>query len=1150
MSCHSGHFGSRVTACKFPPTWLQLLMKYVAPAIGILYLWLAAAFWSGRRDLGGLCCLSWRPGRRSAAFSIAAKDYVHGVCDRHGPYFRAAADRDGGQPIGAGIQSRKEVGLCGEWRCGTGLEGSKSMGRDCRRGCDEGKSYSDFYGKEIEVWPFPRPTRRRGVHMLWGGYEIPLVQPLCGENGGPPLGSGKSHFGTDECVVEAGEDAPVAPLHGLCHMDPVFKKGTEGCKVSNLCDAGGRIVCGEDGGWTSQLPTVVGVVQGDANSFHHAGPPTVECAASMGKSHGTSGQQIPKLLAFAGGGREQGEGRASRKNTGVGKAGYRQRRTSTFWLEPCGTLASGLEEGAGGRRVLARTSTCPSLGMVGSWGTWSTTNPRRRSGEDRFERWPAASPWRSSERRPCRRRWGEDIIVQGTKGGKEEKVEGGKGRVGELEKSTAERIKRWRRRKRRWQAIKLCGGGVLCLEQREWRVWGPPTRGGVQRKEEKTSPLHLLQIAWPSFKGLPWEEVKAVLIMTYTRVMGEGGAASSSRGGKGSEEVQKGNTVRRTRVGSQVDESDDIIEGDRVEINGELKSEREYVEDRIFKFVHHFSGRVDHLSLAILEEATRRNMKVVCVGVDKERDGEDLSSTYPYVNHLASIKKGDVDGFHAGFPCNTYSRLRWRPAPNLPKPIRSRSHPYGLPGNDAKQQAEADLGTVLMCRSIDSCKAMAEANDEYKVAGFYTMENPPPSSFGEEQHISAWEMPEMVKFMESRPEFRKAFFHTCRFQQKVPVGRRIKKPQLFGGNLNGLASLGRMCNCGDARHEEVVGKEKSKKSGEYPQELCEEYAKLALDHFEKMGRAEFWDAKERITKRHLEKLREKAEAFNAETAKVKKRMEETEENPKTPKIKLTPRTPSTPRKRRREEEEEMMEKEETAKAETKTTSFSWTPGEGKHGAVRASQAKASHPKNIAFFGGMRHPAKSVEQLPTVQSLGVRMRAVWEKFVRLHSRVLETAETYTTKEVKVHEDLVDKWREELRRLWGTKPAPSLRLKEQGVYQTPVDFRLLRSWQERAGDPESEVPDWLEFGCPLGIEKEIKTCNIFPPMMDDETKVGGEADMAAELERKGFKNYASMEDKRMQRLKLEGMKREVMFEGSAFKKGGSSIRTAPFRDWAWC
>ena len=178
-----------------------------------------------------------------------------------------------------------------------------------------------------------------------------------------------------------------------------------------------------------------------------------------------------------------------------------------------------------------------------------------------------------------------------------------------------------------------------------------------------------------------------------------------------------------------------------------------------------------------------------------------MEGTYPPPSHIET--------------CNSYSRLRWRPAPNLPGPVRSRQHPYGLPGNGEKEQAEADLGTILMCRSIEACKAMAETNDEYKVPAFYTMENPPPSSAGDSQHIAAWEMPEMVKFIESRAEFRKAFFHTCRFQQNVPVGKRMKKPQMFGGNLNGLASLGRMCNCGDAGHVEVVGKEKSKKSGEY-----------------------------------------------------------------------------------------------------------------------------------------------------------------------------------------------------------------------------------------------------------------------------------------------------------------------------------------------
>eukprot|EP00434_Breviolum_minutum_P034288 symbB.v1.2.030341.t1/scaffold3410.1/size62789/2 len=603
-------------------------------------------------------------------------------------------------------------------------------------------------------------------------------------------------------------------------------------------------------------------------------------------------------------------------------------------------------------------------------------------------------------------------------------------------------------------------------------------------------------------------------------VAGNGGKSSSSTGGGRGGEGPKEPREKKSRLGQELDEEDELIEGDRVEIGGELKSEQEYVSNRIFKFIHHFSGKTDFLSMAILEEASERKMKVVCISVDKENGG-DLSSTFPYRDHVASIRKADVDGYHSGFPCNSYSRLRWRPAPNLPGPVRSRQHPYGLPGNGEKEQAEADLGTILMCRSIEACKAMAETNDEYKVPAFYTMENPPPSSAGDSQHIAAWEMPEMVKFIESRAEFRKAFFHTCRFQQNVPVGKRMKKPQMFGGNLNGLASLGRMCNCGDAGHVEVVGKEKSKKSGEYPQELCEAYAKLAVDHFEKMARSEFWDAREKVTRKHLNKLREKAEAFNVEAEKSKRRLEESKDEPRTPEVKLRPRSPSAPRKRKRDMADDLAAKDEPN--EKKTASFGWTPGEGKHGAVRMSQSKANHPRNIAFFGGMRHPAKAVGQLPTVQALGLRMRAAREKFVRLHSRVLETAETYGTQEVKVHEDLVTKWREELRRLWGTKSAPS----------------------ERSGDPECEVPDWLEFGCPLGIEREIKTCNIFPPMAEEEVKTGGEADMAAELERKGFKNYASVEDNKadaeieIQRYEKEGYVRRIEKEKALKLYPGGTI-----------
>ena len=138
-----------------------------------------------------------------------------------------------------------------------------------------------------------------------------------------------------------------------------------------------------------------------------------------------------------------------------------------------------------------------------------------------------------------------------------------------------------------------------------------------------------MQESWSPFKGLPVEEVKAVLFLIYTKVAGNGGKSSSSTGGGRGGEGPKEPREKKSRLGQELDEEDELIEGDRVEIGGELKSEQEYVSNRIFKFIHHFSGKTDFLSMAILEEASERKMKVVCISVDKENGG-DLSSTFPY----------------------------------------------------------------------------------------------------------------------------------------------------------------------------------------------------------------------------------------------------------------------------------------------------------------------------------------------------------------------------------------------------------------------------------------------------------------------------------------------------------------------------------------
>ena len=124
--------------------------------------------------------------------------------------------------------------------------------------------------------------------------------------------------------------------------------------------------------------------------------------------------------------------------------------------------------------------------------------------------------------------------------------------------------------------------------------------------------------------------------------------------------------------------------------------------------------------------------------------------------------------------------------------------------------------------------------------------------------------------------------------------------------------------------------------------------------------------------------------------------------------------------------------------------------------------------------------------------------------------METAETYGTDLCKIHHDAVDEWRNVLASTFGESRHKQVFLRPAGAYQTPLDVELLRAWRDRAGDPERHVPTWLSEGALLGIEREIETSGIFPPVLDEESANVQEVTTLAELERSGFKNYLSVED----------------------------------------
>ena len=276
----------------------------------------------------------------------------------------------------------------------------------------------------------------------------------------------------------------------------------------------------------------------------------------------------------------------------------------------------------------------------------------------------------------------------------------------------------------------------------------------------------------------------------------------------------------------------------------------EYLKSRRFRFLHHYAGVRDPMGKALREECDRRGLTVDAISVDYERDGTDLLQKQPYEDHLSRARRGGYDGFHTGWPCTSFSRLRWRKQAGYPGPVRSRRDPYGLKDNTEKQQQEADCGTLHASRSALMVKAMIEGHRGAKVQPVVTMENPPPSDHPD--HLSAWELYEVAEVVEE--DLGVVDFDTCVYEGQLEDGRRHLKPQRFAGTLQNLIELEGKCECRRA-HEPIVGKEKSRASAEYPSALCRKYAKLACDQFERIGKAEYLLRRTESLKQEVEELR-------------------------------------------------------------------------------------------------------------------------------------------------------------------------------------------------------------------------------------------------------------------------------------------------------
>ena len=158
------------------------------------------------------------------------------------------------------------------------------------------------------------------------------------------------------------------------------------------------------------------------------------------------------------------------------------------------------------------------------------------------------------------------------------------------------------------------------------------------------------------------------------------------------------------------------------------KTFNDYKNERTFRFLHLFSGRKDVLGREVLRQCHAEGLRAEVCALDRERDGgPDMLADQPYQDLVKDAAKGDFDASHAGYPCSSFSRVRYVETEGMPGPVRSLQHIYGLPTNTPKQQKEADQGTIMCVRSLNVTAEVLQAQRRRGVPEAATLENPPGS---------------------------------------------------------------------------------------------------------------------------------------------------------------------------------------------------------------------------------------------------------------------------------------------------------------------------------------------------------------------------------------------------------------------------------------
>ena len=721
--------------------------------------WVAAVLCGALGSLVGLCGSSWRSSRStslglsSCSRSGRSDDFLYYL---HG----AAAHYGGSDPSGAGLSGRPQVPAFG---CGgfyRHLERPRSMGSKSSGWAHYiNKTERDIFGEcgreKGQVQQCVGPGRRHGVRAGRDIEQGGVLHPVCAGDGWHAGGLGRPHVGAAGGDDPEGEGDATATLRGFRHLAAIRQETPEVAEVQVLRDDAGRHVQLKDGGWPFLLPTLVAELQGSnlmqwENKIETLNNRYGDCWHLIAEADDRGrGEQMAKTLSKI------------KMAIDAGDPPPRGWDPSRPW------------------EVVWRT-------VLNDQDYW------------REQVHLPAMVWMAKGSKGVAMAPDEEIIKEREKGRRDNAESSLGGDPGEVKK-LSNRAKK-EARKRKWAAereeLKNLREGKGKSGKGGGGKHGGAGRGGsgnpgeeecyawnntVQRKGAEVAPLHGVQVTGPPFERVPAEEgiwwLKMMGWCGWAPLRGKVHAgeeeASSSNPPPQVPKAEKGTKRKRFTGGDPPDKKE--APKDHIFVEGEYLDFEGYCGARPFVFLHHFSGQEDRLGQAVKEESEKIGLKVTTYSADIEK-GHDLTADKPHQSHHFGAYMADIDGYHFGFPCNTFTKLRWRPLAGHPGPLRSKSEPYGFKTLSPEKKAECDKGTILMARSVDMVKAMERGHQDMMVKGFATLENPPPSDHP--QHISAWHMPELVQLVDGLPQWESAHFHTCAYQSDREVGTRHFKPQL------------------------------------------------------------------------------------------------------------------------------------------------------------------------------------------------------------------------------------------------------------------------------------------------------------------------------------------------------------------------------------